>query len=162
MTDTAKSIPGLVVDDNPVDQHLVASHLGKIRSLKHELNLDFAGDGKEALVKLYSKPFELVILDWELPMLGKGEVLRHLRKNGSRLPVVVISGATPHHISPQLKALKATFLSKDQMNPDAFQSAISRALALQDRNPSHFFEPPVAGSGTQSPDGTRRDSPGSD
>ena len=139
MTSIDNPLPILVVDDNSVDQHLVASHLGKIGSWKREVKLDFAADGKEALGKLYSKPFELVVLDWELPLLGKGEVLRHLRKNNYPIPVVVISGVSHHHISAQLNALAAPFLSKDHMAPDTFHSAISQALVRHNLDPSDFF-----------------------
>ena len=60
----------LVVDDNPADQHLVADHLGKIRSFKCGMELDFAKDGMEVLAKLRTKNFDLVILDWELQWRG--------------------------------------------------------------------------------------------
>ena len=136
--DQALSI--LVVDDNPTDQQLVAIHLGKIRSFKREIELGFAIDGEEALAKLRRKGFALVILDWNLPVLGRGEVLRCLRKNGSRIPVVVISGVAQHHLADELAELKGTFLSKDQMSPATFHIAICIALSLVGLNISHFFE----------------------
>lgn len=130
----------LVVDDNMADQHLMAIHLGKIGAFKREIEFDFAMDGAEALAKLHKKGFALVILDWNLPLLGQGEVLRQLRKDGNRIPVVVVTGMEYHHLADDLVALQGTFLSKDQMSPETFHIAICMALAQVDLNVSDFFE----------------------
>ena len=129
----------LVVDDNPTDQHLVANHLEKIAFWKHRIEIDFVMNGEEAMVKLGEKNFALVILDWNLPLLGQGEVLRNLRKSGSRIPVVVISGVEQHHLAEKLAAIKGTYLSKDTMSPANFHVAICQALALVELNVAHFF-----------------------
>ena len=135
-----KTLSVLVVDDNQAFHHLVSAHLEQIKSFKRAVELDFAQDGKEAIEKLDQKDFALVILDWEMPVLGQGEVLRYLRKHHRLIPVVVISGVEHHHIADELKALKAAFLSKDQMKPETLHHAISVALALLNFNPSLFFE----------------------
>ena len=120
----------LVVDDNPVDQELAVLHMGQTWPYERELELDFAVDGAEALAKLQTKRFALVVLDWMLPVLGDGEVLRQLRHHGQRIPVVVISGCEREDIAADLNALQAAFLNKNQMNPDTFQLAIGHALTL--------------------------------
>ena len=136
----ANAVPVLVVDDNPVDQKLMTVHLRQIRSWKRPLELDLANDGAEASAKLRQKGFALVILDWNLPVLGQGDVLRYLRKNGSQIPVVVISGVEPRHITDELAALKGTFLSKDTMSPETFHVAICLALSLVNLRVSDIFE----------------------
>jgi DNA-binding response OmpR family regulator len=77
----------LVVEDNP-----------NIRELLLEL-LDGAGyvvDGaaniEEALARLGRTAFDLLILDLELPDGDGRRVLRHLRRRGSAMPVIVCSG----------------------------------------------------------------------
>ena len=140
MTLDEQTLSVLVVDDNPGDQRLAAIHLREMRALKRGIEFEYAMDGKEALAKLRSKRFALVVLDWNLPLLGQGEVLRHLRKNGSRIPVVVMTGVAQHHLAPELEALKAAFLSKYTMSPETFHIVICLALALVDCNVSHFFE----------------------
>jgi len=130
----------LIVDDNPTDQHLVANHLLNIQSWKRKPDLEFSINGEEALAKLRKKNFALVVLDWNLPVLGQGEVLRYLRKNGSRIPVVVISGVEQHHLADGLASIQGTYLSKDTMSPATFHVAICLALALVAVNVSHFFE----------------------
>ncbi len=82
--------PVLVVDNNPVDQKYNDDELGQAWPFERVLELDFAAESEEALVKLRTKCFALAVLDWELPLLRKCEVLRHLRQHGVRIPVVVI------------------------------------------------------------------------
>ena len=126
----------LVVDDNPADQNLTAIHLRQAWPFVRGLELDFAVDGAEALAKLRAKDFRLMVLDWMLPVLGEGEVLRQLRQHGIRIPVVVISGGEREQIPSDLEALQAAFLSKNLMSPDTFWSAISHSLALLGQKPS--------------------------
>jgi len=129
-TSPEKSLPVLVVDDNPADQELTAIHLGEAWPFARVLELDFAADGAEALAKLRAKRFVLIVLDWKLPVLGDGEVLRQLRQQQVRIPVVVISGAERPDIAADLDSLQAAFLNKNQMNPDTFRLAIAQSLAL--------------------------------
>ena len=138
MTSEDKSLPVLVVDDNPMDQRLVAVYLGEAWRFKSGLELDFAKDGAEALAKLSTKHFTFVVLDWNLPVLGQGEVLRHLRKSGIRIPVVVISGGEREDIDADLDSLQASFLNKNQMNADTFWLAILHSLKMLDFKPSHL------------------------
>ena len=138
MTSEDKSLPVLVVDDNPLDQKLAAMYLGKAWPFERVLKLEFAANGEEALVKLRTKHFAFVVLDWNLPVLGHGEVLQHLRRSGIRIPVVVISGGERKDIDADLDSLQAAFLNKSQMNADTFWSAISHSLKLLDFKPSHL------------------------
>ena len=138
MTSEDKSLPVLVVDDNPLDQKLAALYLEKAWPFERVLKLEFAANGEEALVKLRTKHFAFVVLDWNLPVLGHGEVLRHLRRSGIRIPVVVISGGERKDIDADLDSLQAAFLNKSQMNADTFWSAISHSLKLLDFKPSHL------------------------
>jgi len=130
----------LVVDDNQADQQLMANHLQQIRSMKRGIAIDFAKDGAEAVALLRKKGYALVVLDWNLPVLGQGDVLRYLRKHGNQVPVVVVSGVEPRHLTDQLVAHQGTFLSKDKMSPETFHVAICMALALINLKITDFFD----------------------
>lgn len=138
MTSEDKSLPVLVVDDNPLDQNLVSVYLREAWRFASGLELDFAADGEEALAKLSAKHFTFVVLDWNLPVLGHGEVLRHLRRSGIRIPVVVICGGEREDIAADLNSLQASFLNKNEMNADTFWLAILRSLKLLDVKPAHL------------------------
>ena len=125
-----QSLLVLIVDDNTVDQQLAALYLGEAWPFKRDLALEFASNGAEALAKLAGQRFALVVLDWTMPVLGGNEVLRQLRAQGSRVPVIVLSGLERSAISEDLEKLGAAFLSKDGLTADGLHAAIATSLRL--------------------------------
>lgn len=130
----------LVIDDNEADQNLTSIYLNKAWPFERDLVLDYASDGVEALKKLRRGQFALVILDWKLPLMDGGEVLRKFRQMGLRTPVVVVSGLQRAEIAEDLEALGAAFLCKDEMNADSFRAKIAHSLRLLG-----FVRPPAGG-----------------
>ena len=68
-----KTLNVLVVDDSPTDLKLAVIYLGKAWPFNSVMVVETAADGLEALEKMRSKRFCLIILDWCLP---KGEIGR--------------------------------------------------------------------------------------
>ena len=120
----------LVVDDNEADRKLLTIHLGQAWPFERDLVVEVAADGPEALEKMHGSRFALIVLDWKLPTIGGAEVLRAMRKNGVRIPVVVVSGLAREHISDDLDSLGAAFLNKDELNVLTFHDAIATSLRL--------------------------------
>ena len=76
----------LIVEDDPVLSD------GLIRSLRgSDYAVDSATDGAEADQILSTHGFDLVILDLGLPKLEGYEVLRRLRRRGSKTPVLILT-----------------------------------------------------------------------
>ena len=76
----------LIVEDDPVLSD------GLIRSLRgSDYAVDSAVDGAEADQILSTHSFDLVILDLGLPRLEGYEVLRRLRRRGSKTPVLILT-----------------------------------------------------------------------
>src|SRR5205085_8014623 len=78
----------LVVDDEAMNRLLL------VRSLEQEgLRVDAAADGLEALDRLRSRPFDLVLLDIVMPLADGFEVLAVMKADPtlSHVPVIVIS-----------------------------------------------------------------------
>src|SRR5690606_14160790 len=78
-----------VVDDFPTMRRIV-------RSLLKELgfgNVDEAEDGQQALQKLRSDKFELVVSDWNMPVMDGLEMLTQIRADDSlkHLPVLMVT-----------------------------------------------------------------------
>ena len=87
-----QNLPVLVVDDFKTTIRIVHSLL---RQLGYE-NLDEAANGEEALRKLETKDYGLVLSDWNMePMTGL-ELLKRLRATakGKRTPFVMIPAET--------------------------------------------------------------------
>src|SRR4051812_19910802 len=80
----------LLVDDNPVD-----------RLLERALLLDFgfrriheAEDGSQAFFKLQNMNFDLIITDWQMPIVSGFDLLRKIRNNRalSKIPIIFLTG----------------------------------------------------------------------
>lgn len=120
----------LIVDDNPADRQLTAICLNNAWPFASELLVDTAADGPVALEQLKSKRYALVLLDWRLPAMDGGAVLRAMRQSQLRTPVIVVSGASTDQIGAELAPLGATFLSKEDMTALTLRQAIAESLSL--------------------------------
>ena len=76
----------LVVDDEPA----VQIALSRALSLEH-YEVAQAADGREALDRLGSTPYEAVILDIAMPRMDGLEVCRRLREGGDTTPVLMLT-----------------------------------------------------------------------
>ena len=77
----------VLADDEPKLRDIFARYL---TALGHEVRV--AGDGKEAMAALEADPADLLVTDINMPDMDGIEILSALRKRGSRLPVIAISG----------------------------------------------------------------------
>lgn len=78
----------LVVDDDPVNRAMLTRFLEQ-----DGYRVDTAGDGREALERLQTEPFDLVLLDVVMPNMDGYEVLTQLQQDEvlRHLPVVMIT-----------------------------------------------------------------------
>lgn len=125
-----RSLPVLVIDDNEADRKLTIAMLAHAWPFEREMAVEVAADGKEALEKMRTVRFSLVVLDWKLPLVGGSEVLRTMRTNGVRAPVVVLSGLQRDQIQEDLESFGAAFLNKSDMDYDTLHKAIATSLEL--------------------------------
>lgn len=84
-----KNMPILVVDDFPTMRRIV-------RTLLKELgfgNVEEAEDGRDALNKLKSEKYDLVVSDWNMPNLDGLEMLKQIRGDDGLkdTPVLMVS-----------------------------------------------------------------------
>src|SRR5699024_12867349 len=77
----------LVVDDQPGIQLLLKDVL-----INEGYNVTTAKTGQEALDHLYGHPFDLIILDYRLPVIDGAQVLKQLEREGIHIPSIVMSG----------------------------------------------------------------------
>src|SRR5512145_1487821 len=83
---TVSAMRLLIVEDDPVLSD------GLVRSLRSsDYAVDCATDGGEADHILSANTYDLIILDLGLPRLDGYEVLRRLRRRGSRTPVLILT-----------------------------------------------------------------------
>jgi CheY-like chemotaxis protein len=78
-----------VVEDNIVNQKLATALLKKM-----SINCDLANNGVEALQQLAEKPYDLVFMDCQMPLMDGYEATRVLRSSDSinaKIPVIALT-----------------------------------------------------------------------
>jgi two-component system chemotaxis response regulator CheY len=79
----------LVVDDMSTMRRIVKNILKELGFA----NIDEAENGSEALTKLKEHPFDLVISDWNMPVMAGIELLRNIRADDGlkHIPVLMVT-----------------------------------------------------------------------
>jgi CheY-like chemotaxis protein len=104
----------LIVDDNPNMSSLLAEMLEIF-----DCTSDLAGDGHQALSKLESGDFSMIITDMRMPNMTGLELLRQVKQRYPKIPVVLISGYSGGQIEAQAEMAEADgFLGKPLMMSD--------------------------------------------
>jgi hypothetical protein len=76
----------LVVEDNPVNQKVATGLLARLG-----ITAEIAADGHEAVERIVSQPFDLVLMDVQMPRLDGLEATRILRQRGVTVTIVGLS-----------------------------------------------------------------------
>jgi CheY-like chemotaxis protein/anti-sigma regulatory factor (Ser/Thr protein kinase) len=116
----------LVVDDDRVLRLAVS------RLLAERYAVDEAGSGPEALEKLTSRRFDLVLLDIGLPGLSGLDILARLPDDGSKARVVVMTADdTPETMLSAIRNQAYDYIVKP-FPPSSILEIVSKALAASD------------------------------
>ena len=119
----------LVVDDGVDNRRLISLVLGKVG-----ITVDEAGDGREGLEAIAAAaasgtPYDLVLMDMQMPVLDGYTATAHLRSNGFDAPIVALTGnAMKGDEQKCLDAGCTAFLSKPVDLDDLLQT-VSRLIA---------------------------------
>lgn len=84
----------LLVEDNPHVARLIRDGLGSGRYSDDAIECVSASNGREALDLLYSEPFDVLVIDVNLPIMDGPAVISTLRQEEpyKSLPVIAVSG----------------------------------------------------------------------
>ncbi|MEE3650344.1 MULTISPECIES: response regulator [unclassified Brenneria] len=116
----------LVVDDDVLNLRIAARLL---RELGHSGAL--AGEGEKALQLVRQQPFDLMLLDINMPKLNGEETLRALRaqerrSGGPHLRVVMVSGHNGEETRRHYLALGANGFLEKPLSQTALQAALAQ------------------------------------
>jgi DNA-binding response OmpR family regulator len=114
----------LVVEDEAHIRELIQLHLGL-----EGLEIDAIGDGREALAKAASEPFDLIILDLMLPGVDGIAILRAVRREGPNQDVPILLLTARREESDKVLGLESgadDYLAK----PFGIRELVARARAL--------------------------------
>lgn len=79
----------LAVDDNPVNQRIILRMLVRLG-----YEVDLASNGLEALVALRKRPYDAILMDWEMPVMDGLEAtaaIRELPEPVCRIPIIALT-----------------------------------------------------------------------
>ena len=115
----------IVVDDHPVVRE------GLKRVIVENIGMTItgeAGDGREALLVVRSRPCDVVLLDLAIPQKSGLDVLKELHAERPRLPVLILSGHSEvQNAEHCLRAGAAGYLTKEKALAEVVQ-AIRKVL----------------------------------
>lgn len=120
----------LIVDDEPFIRKFLSKYLsGKNYSIVT------ADNGENALEKLDSEPFDLVLTDLRMPKMGGRELLQIMSENYPEIPKIVLTGyGTSEDIILALQTGAYDFLTKPITDFGILDHSIKRALERKKLN----------------------------
>jgi two-component system, NarL family, invasion response regulator UvrY len=114
----------LIVDDHAI----VRRGLRQILTDEPDLQVSETGDAHDAFRRILERPWDLVVLDLDLPGKSGLDLLKEIRQERPRLPVLILSVHLPEQFAVRtLRAGASGFLSKDAA-PDELVTAIRQIL----------------------------------
>lgn len=117
------SVRMMLVDDDPALRGLL-----RVTLPSEGFDVVEAAGGDEALALASEKAPDLVLLDWTMPGLSGGEVLRELKREHPELPVIVLTARREPRYRAEAESLGAdTFLTKP-FSPLELLETIERLL----------------------------------
>jgi len=116
----------VIADDHPVVRQGIRQIVGAAGDM---LVADEATDGRELLQRARSTPHDLVLLDLSMPATDGLDVLKQLKRERPKVPVVILTMSPEEQLAIRaLKAGAAGYLTKEGA-PTELVAAIRKAVA---------------------------------
>ena len=113
----------LLVEDNDLNQEVAAELLGQLG-----IAVDIAADGQQALDRLAAGPYDLVLMDMQMPVMDGLEATRRLRADPRHATLPVVAMTANAMSSDRERCLQAgmnDFVAKP-VDPDLLLEALQR------------------------------------
>lgn len=118
MTASSERYRALIVEDDPAIRRLVEKILSR-----RNVEIDTAHDGREAVEKLGTRRYSVLILDLMVPELNGFEVIEFLKRENVRVPVAVVSAVSQQALT-QLDLDVVKLVISKPFDVDEFTKAV--------------------------------------
>jgi len=119
------------------DEEVIRSLLERVFERDGRFDLEVASDGIEALEKLHTQHYSLVITDLMMPRLGGIPLLREIRKDFPELPVMVFTGYGELQDAVEALRLGAVNFLRKPFELDQIMLAVARSIELTRKIAKH-------------------------
>ncbi|WP_031427488.1 response regulator transcription factor [Flavimarina sp. Hel_I_48] len=113
----------LVIEDNPM---VIKSLEFKLKKEGYDVHL--TEDGREAMKKLESESFDLVLTDLMLPFITGNQLIEYIKKNHPDLPIIVLSTATQEDIITDAFSMGVDDFITKPFSPNELALRVKRSL----------------------------------
>lgn len=130
MGDVRKRI--LAIDDSPTLRKLLRYYLSK-----KGYHVSEANNGKTGLDFISQEPFDLVILDMNMPVMNGAQVLKELKKRDDfSVPILILSADREEKSQAEGIALGASYYLTKPFKPVEVVNRIEDIFNEREKNPS--------------------------
>lgn len=118
----------LVIDDEPVVARLVGAALSAA-GVVH--SVDYCNDGGQGRVKAVTTPYDLIVLDIAMPLMGGVEALSEIKRDprSAETPVVVLTGLGDPLLQHTVLDLGAAALIRKPVQSQDLGALLNRFLS---------------------------------
>lgn len=93
-----------------------------------DIEIDHAGNGLEAILKLKNKSYDLILSDQYMPHKTGLDLLRWVRENGLNIPFIIQTGYDPTFIKLQARNLGIFAILMKPVSEEELRNIVSEAL----------------------------------
>lgn len=117
----------LVAEDDPTGAKLIEMSLNKMGIS----NVTVVVDGMEAWKEIENatKPFSLIVADWNMPFVTGIELLERVRDDGIKTPFIIITGKNSVEAAVEAKEMGVTAFLPKPYTPNLLMRRIEEVLA---------------------------------
>ena len=108
---------------------------------EHGYEVLVAHSGKEGLERLAAEKVDLVIVDYVMPGMNGGEVIRRIREGNARIPIILLSGFTERFALDERVPEADAALPKGPREIKELLETVTRLLRRRFKKPASRVRP---------------------